>query len=179
MHAEIPAGGTKHLGLEGSIGVNLSPLVAKYRNSPAEWVSCGARIVETLVERLRRRVVLVPHVVLRKSDDRSYLDEVQQLVGMPDQVTLLRESYTAPELKYLIGQLSVFIGARTHATIASMSMGVPTVSLGYSVKARGINRDLFGHDDFVLDVRSITPDSVADITHNVLRSEERRGGKEC
>ena len=41
----------------------------------------------------------------------------------------------------------MFVGARTHATIAAYSTGVPTLSIGYSVKARGIARDLFGGEE--------------------------------
>jgi colanic acid/amylovoran biosynthesis protein len=60
----------------------------------------------------------------------------------------------ATQLKYIISQCRFFIGARTHATIAAMSTGVPCTSIAYSVKARGINRDLFGSEDMVLQ----TPD---------------------
>ncbi len=45
---------------------------------------------------------------------------------------------------------------RTHATIAAYSTGVPTLVVGYSVKARGIARDLFGTEDgYVLPVQQL------------------------
>lgn len=48
----------------------------------------------------------------------------------------------------------MFIGARTHATIAAYSSLVPTLVVGYSVKARGIARDLFGTEkNYVLPVQ--------------------------
>ena len=40
----------------------------------------------------------------------------------------------------------MFIGARTHATIAAYSTCVPTLVIGYSVKSRGIAKDIFGTD---------------------------------
>ena len=50
----------------------------------------------------------------------------------------------------------MFIGARTHATIAAYSSCVPTLVVGYSVKARGIARDLFGTEDkYVLPVQKL------------------------
>ena len=61
-----------------------------------------------------------------------------------------------------------FIGARTHATIAAFSMGVPTISIAYSVKAKGINRDLFGDADVVLE----TPDVSAATLWSSLKSLE-------
>ena len=43
-----------------------------------------------------------------------------------------------------IARMRLFVGARTHATIAAYSSAVPTLTIGYSVKARGIARDLYG-----------------------------------
>ena len=47
------------------------------------------------------------------------------------------------QLKYDISKCRFFVGARTHATIAAYSTCVPTLVVGYSVKSRGIARDLF------------------------------------
>ena len=58
---------------------------------------------------------------------------------------------SAPELKWVISKCRYFIGARTHAVIAAYSTGVPAIALGYSIKSKGIARDLFGSDaHFVL-----------------------------
>ena len=55
------------------------------------------------------------------------------------------------------------MGARTHATIAAYSTCVPTLVVGYSVKARGIARDLFGTEDgYVLPVQELSaPDQLS------------------
>ena len=49
-----------------------------------------------------------------------------------------------------------FIGARTHATIAAYSSYVPTMVLGYSIKSRGIAKDLFGKEKLVLGINDIS-----------------------
>ena len=60
------------------------------------------------------------------------------------------------ELKGYIKRCRFFVGARTHSTIAAYSTGVPTLVTGYSVKARGIARDLFGSEQsFVLPVQEL------------------------
>ena len=60
-------------------------------------------------------------------------------------------------MKYIISKCECFVGARTHATIAAYSTCVPTLVVGYSVKARGIAKDLFGTEqDYVLPVQSLT-----------------------
>ncbi|MBR5116894.1 MAG: polysaccharide pyruvyl transferase family protein, partial [Lachnospiraceae bacterium] len=63
----------------------------------------------------------------------------------------------APVLKREIAGCQFFIGARTHATIAAYSSLVPTLVVGYSVKSRGIARDLFGGEQgLVLPVQELT-----------------------
>ena len=50
----------------------------------------------------------------------------------------------------------MFIGARTHATIAAYSTCVPTLVVGYSVKAKGIAKDLFGtYENYVIPVQTL------------------------
>jgi polysaccharide pyruvyl transferase WcaK-like protein len=49
-----------------------------------------------------------------------------------------------------------FIGARTHATIAAYSTLVPTMVLGYSVKSKGIAKDIFGEERLVLNLAEIS-----------------------
>lgn len=59
--------------------------------------------------------------------------------------------------KYIISKCRMFVGARTHATIAAYSTCVPTLVVGYSVKARGIARDLFGTEEkYVIPAQSLS-----------------------
>ena len=54
-------------------------------------------------------------------------------------------------MKYAISKCRYFIGARTHSTIAALSSEIPTLSIGYSIKARGINEDIFGGLDYIIE----------------------------
>lgn len=69
---------------------------------------------------------------------------------------MLVPDMSCQKLKYIISQCRFFIGARTHATIAAYSSCVPTLVIGYSVKSRGIARDLFGTEEhYVLPVQTL------------------------
>lgn len=65
------------------------------------------------------------------------------------------------------------IGTRTHSTIAAYSQCVPTLVLGYSVKSRGIARDLFGSEEhYVIPVQGMTdPRALADGFDWLLKNE--------
>ena len=76
-------------------------------------------------------------------------------------------------IKGYISRCELFIGARTHATIAAYSTGVPTLVLGYSVKARGIAKDLFGtEENYVIPVQTI--DSGNEIINGFCWIEEHK-----
>jgi len=50
-------------------------------------------------------------------------------------------------------------------------MGVPTVSIAYSIKARGINRDLFGEEWMVLPTPELTGVSLLSALKNLVERE--------
>ena len=97
---------------------------------------------------------MVPHVVSEMGslwrDDFLFLRRVAEEVGEPEGVLLLPPDLDAAQLKGVIGRLRLFAGARTHSTLAAISSGVPTVCIGYSVKARGIAQDVYGHLDWLV-----------------------------
>ena len=73
-----------------------------------------------------------------------------------NRVSLLEDN-NCEILKGYISRCRFFIGARTHATIAAYSTNVPTLVIGYSVKAKGIAKDIFGtYENYVLPVQSLS-----------------------
>jgi colanic acid/amylovoran biosynthesis protein len=71
-------------------------------------------------------------------------------------VSLAPRNMNAVQTKYLISRCRFFIGARTHATIAAWSTLVPTISIAYSIKAIGLNTDLFGDLRYVLETPKLS-----------------------
>lgn len=113
------------------------------------------QLVQYILSETDAYVALIPHVVWDSNDDRKVLRQLYDDFGQDPRLIPV-EDHTAPELKYIISKCAFFVGARTHATIAAYSSCVPTLVVGYSVKARGIARDLFGTEDqFVLPVQSL------------------------
>ena len=71
----------------------------------------------------------------------------------------------------MISQCRLLIAARPHATIAAFSTAVPTLSIAYRVKAKGINRDLFGHERYVLETPKVARDTLRTGLELLLREE--------
>ena len=101
-------------------------------------------------------IALIPHVVWDHNDDRIPLKKIFEKYKDSNRVILL-DDYNCMELKGFISRCRMFIGARTHATIAAYSTCVPTLVIGYSVKARGIAKDIFGtYENYVLPVQTLS-----------------------
>ena len=98
---------------------------------------------------------MIPHVVWDNNDDREVLKQLYEEFKDTGRLVLV-DDFNCMQLKGYIARCRMFIGARTHATIAAYSSCVPTLVLGYSVKSRGIAKDLFGTDkNYVISVQGM------------------------
>lgn len=164
---------------EGLLGLNLSPLIDAVRRrhgAATPLLDEAVRWLHELLQRTTVGVLLVPHVApldgAPRNNDEQFLAGLLQAVGESGgRLRVLPSGLNAAQLKHAIAQCRWFVGARTHATIAAMSSGVPTLSIAYSVKARGINLDLFGHERYVLDTRTLDAAQLA-AGLATLRTEE-------
>lgn len=136
-----------------TVGLNFSPLVWK-RNKESR------RAVKALIQHLLRTtdmtIALTPHVIEEGNNDHEVLKAYYEEFKHTGRVLLLPDHLNATQYKGYIRRMRFFIGARTHATIAAYSSGVPTMVLGYSVKSKGIAKDLFGSEKLVLDLKELS-----------------------
>lgn len=143
--------------IEGKmIGINVSPLILQNGKDKEIVLDAYKVLIQRILDTTDCSIVLIPHVVWDDNDDRIPLKVLYDIFAETNRVILL-DDYNCMEIKGYIARCRMFIGARTHATIAAYSSCVPTLVIGYSVKARGIARDLFGtEENYVLSVQNIT-----------------------
>lgn len=156
---------------EPPIGLNFSPLAGQFR-SGGSWPDLVRECIRAVADSGLGRVLLVPHVFVAGGNDYDLmLEAAMDLDGWGDRISILPPTLSAAEYKWVISRLRAFAGARTHATIAAISSRVPTVSLGYSMKARGINTDVYGHMDWLLPVDELTPETLTAKVSHLLDAE--------
>ncbi len=143
-----------------TVGINVSPLAANAGNLVYENYE---KLIRYLMEATDMQIALIPHVVWSISNDLDVLTRLWNTFRDTGRVILLGD-HNCEELKGYIARCRFFVGARTHATIAAYSTCVPTLVSGYSVKARGIARDIFGTEEhYVLPVQGMkTEDDLTD-----------------
>lgn len=146
-----------------TIGINASPLIMQCAKDDNVAYEAYCRLIERILDTTDATIALIPHVVIENSDDRIPLRSLYEKFASTGRVVLV-EDHNCCELKGYISRCRMFIGARTHATIAAYSTCVPTLVLGYSVKSKGIARDIFGTEEhYVLPVQELrNPDELAD-----------------
>ena len=169
------------------IGVNLSPLIGKKFLPPGcmpweinkkdlePFIAFCREIIVAISLQFDNPIALVPHVISDSvgSDDYYLMSEVFR--RLPNEtsrrVHMIPTNLHAAQLKWFIGQCRLFIGARTHSTIAALGSMVPTLTLGYSLKARGLNEDILGTQEFCISSEDLAEKSLIDRTSRLAKEE--------
>lgn len=137
------------------VGINLSPMVINKEKKQGIAMQCYRRLIQYILDNTDMDIMLIPHVLWKENDDRIPLGSLYDEFKYSNRVELV-EDCSCEDIKGIIAKCHYFVGARTHATIAAYSSGVPTLVVGYSVKARGIAKDIFGElDKFIIPVQSL------------------------
>ena len=148
-----------------TVGINVSPMVIRLEKASELLYANICRLVDDILAKTDMNVALIPHVIWKMSDDTEPLKKLYAQYKETGRVCLIdpEQKMNAMELKYVISQCRFMVAARTHASIAAYSTCVPTLVIGYSVKSKGIAKDLFGTTDgYVIPADTIT--SEADIS---------------
>lgn len=142
--------------IEGKrIRINASPLIIENGKNAKTVYEAYKLLIEYIIKETEYNVALIPYVIAEGNNDYEVLQKLYDDIEFKDRLVLIGD-YNCLELKGFISRCSFFIGARTHATIAVYSTCVPTLVLGYSVKSRGIAKDLFGdYQNYVLPVQDM------------------------
>lgn len=143
------------------VGINLSNLILAGDKSK-KILNAYFGLIENIIFKKNLSVLLIPHVF--NGADLSALEVLYEKYKKTKKVFIVKnEQLNARQLKYIISRCRFFIGARTHATIGAYSSCVPTLVVGYSIKSKGIAKDLFGtHKNYVINAYDISGDELSD-----------------
>lgn len=137
------------------LGINLSNYVVKSESI----YNMFRDFIRHIISETEYSVVLIPHVFWKRDNenDLGLLSKLYEDVGNKDRVYLVDKEYNCMELKYIISKCDIYMGARTHSVIAAYSSIVPALAFSYSIKSRGIAKDIFGEEEnYVMSVDDST-----------------------
>ncbi len=160
--------------LDGAIGINLSSLIADsvLNGNLREWTEQCAETIKKIMVEVRRPIYLIPHITSPGSNDYTFLKKVLSLIDGPkNMISLIPNNLNAGETKWIISKMSVFLGSRTHSVISALSSGLPTLSIVYSIKGMGINRDFYGNDNFSIEKDRLRPDAIVQKIKELIKEQ--------
>lgn len=159
-----------------TVGINISPAVTLNGSSQQLVYENYKQLISEILENSDMNIALIPHVYIENDYSQEDLLEASRLKEEfkdNSRVFIIDNFYTSRELKYLISKCRMLFTARTHASIAAYSSCVPTIVIGYSIKARGIANDLFGTDEnYVVQCQKFTTDKELVSSYRFLLDNE-------
>jgi polysaccharide pyruvyl transferase WcaK-like protein len=164
----------------GAIGLNLAPLMTRYnRLSSQAWTQKALELLKAVRGVSTRPIILIPHVMMSPytfpdNDDYQFMQSLLHAMAPNEREGIFlydARCHSSKQIKWLVSQLRLFIGSRLHATVAALSSCVPTFCIGYSIKSRGIFRDIFGHERWVVHVADLSAEQLATRIQSLLDEE--------
>ena len=169
-----PIGEKENIKSGNIFGLNISPFVERYgAKSCRNVIEETSKFIKEKILKNNFDVVLIPHVNKTGdwNNDYEFMKAIYNKLEGSGNVTLISPTFNTMQIKSIISRCRFFMGARTHSTIASLSMGIPTISIGYSMKAEGINMDIFGNKDLLVDVNNFSS-SILSEKMEILQKKE-------
>lgn len=164
------------------VGFNISGLI--YNNQHTAMSNYGFQadyrksvkgFLSAILDKTSAKIVLIPHVMDHighyESDMAAAIDVVESVISADKSRILVSPlSLDESQVKWLISRMDWFCGTRMHSTIAALSSGVPTASICYSDKTKGVF-DTCQQADHVIDPRN---NSTLEVIEKLLASFSAR-----
>ena len=129
-----------------AVGINVSGLAYcnSFRTLTGQFEQYPQLINEIIkyFQKKKKTVYLIPHSYCYNkpevsNDDMVACQKAYDKLENKNGVVFVDMDLTSPQVKYLISQMSFFIGTRMHANFAAIYTGVPVFGLAYSYKFEG------------------------------------------
>jgi colanic acid/amylovoran biosynthesis protein len=148
-----------------TVAVSMSNSISTYTSSsPSAHLEAWVAVIRMMLEEWDVNVAIIPHVQETYSDDRIPATCVYRQLNFDSRVRVYAEDLTASEYKGIISNCDMVIAERMHAAIAGFSLGICTVPIGYSIKARGITASMLYSTGLDPDELAIPLDKFLDLS---------------
>jgi colanic acid/amylovoran biosynthesis protein len=158
------------------VGIAVSKLISgygfnKYSDKESKYqayVDLMSQCIQHVISTYNMTIMFVPHVIIPGHDDRVVALDILKTLPMTESIISINNEYTPEELKAIIGNCDIFIGARMHACIAAISSCVPTIAISYGTKTQGIIGDMLGLSDYIINIEEINFYKIKLIIDNII-----------
>ena len=137
------------------VGMSVSNTVARKERDKNQYSITMAQTADYLIKNLNAFVVLIPNDIFPNTHDDVYVaKKIYKKINEKEEVMLITEEYHANELKGIIGECDLLIGARYHSIVAALSMCIPTIAIAWHHKYHQV-MGLVGQEKYVCDIETL------------------------
>lgn len=152
--------------------INISPLIYRTSLNQELFKKCIYNLLNYILEITELNILLLPHVMMPTDNDFEMLKTIYDRYRNTGRIQLIPNNLSVSEYKYLISKCRFGVLSRTHAMIAAYATGVPSIAIGYSIKALGIAED-FGMEGLLLDNHKINgKDNLTNLFKQLTEQEQ-------
>lgn len=159
------------------VGLNISKYVTGGMTMNSRFGKELINLIGHILKETTFHILLVPHVTWNvggeNQDDRQMAQIIRKHFGNPERLHILDiDNLNYCQIRHAISKCRMFIGARTHAVISAYSECVPAIALGYSIKSRGIAKDLGLDEKLVVNSKDFSEGAVLRSFTYLMKNED-------
>jgi polysaccharide pyruvyl transferase WcaK-like protein len=139
------------IGMTVSQGVShwAFPELTNSKERYTKYIGVMAKVVDYLVDNLSATIVFIPHSIAPYPEDRDVGRDINEMVKNKHKVKVILNDYTSAEIKGIISQCDIIVGARTHSVIIATSDCIPSILVAGSIHKPGIISEILGQEEWV------------------------------
>lgn len=159
------------------IGLNISNYVMGGMALNSDFAKEVLNLISYILKTTSFQILLIPHVTWNRDgenqDDRQMVRLIHTYFNHSERINILDiDSLNYCQIRYAISRCRMFIGSRTHSVISAYSECVPAIALGYSIKSRGIAKDLGLDERLVVHCKDFSPGDLLTSFAYLLENED-------
>lgn len=156
------------------IGLSVShQAMNRYGQGASEYVSLTAEFADLVIGKLDGHMVLIPNELSNEdNDDGRIAQAIYEHITQRAAVTLVGREWSAQQLKGIIQQCDVMIATRYHTLVAALSLGIPSLAIGWHHKYHGL-LSLVGQERYICDVENLNLEHLLAIFDDLWASRDR------
>ena len=137
------------------LGISVSYQARNRFGEPNQYISMITSFIRHVVQDYYISVLLIPNELEQGIDDDNKIAwEIESTVARDECKMLDTSNLTASEIKGMISHCELLIASRYHTVIAGLSLGIPTIAVGWHHKYVGVLQ-LFNQHKWVLDIQNV------------------------
>ncbi len=144
----------------------------------SQYIDAIAKTVDYVIRHYNATVFFIPHLVgFWGYNDPDMINEIYEKIKAKHKTKILG-TYSAEEIKGLIGESKIFIGTRMHSNIYALEECVPCITISYLPKCEGIMK-MLNLEKWVIPVEKVNTKSLIAMVEELWNEKEQIKKKLC